>query len=169
MKHLMLGVMAIPFLSYSAIAQSSDSPIAGVPSASLIQLTARSAPQKAIDHWTDSFFYRLHPELGRRKIRSNETQYVNEWAAIEEVVRYNLVYEQICGRGTNFEWLLSHYDGQSRNGIALVSPVLDKIADAAFYARHPELGYRKIQPGETGLTREWMRIRQTVSELHPCD
>lgn len=143
--------------------------IAGVLNASLIvQATASPAPQKAIDDWTDNFFYRLHPELGRRKINSDETGYINEWAAIEGVVRNSLVYaDNSCGDPANFEWMLSHYDYQGRNG--LVSPVLDLVADAVFYRRHPELSDRKIQPGETDFASEWLQIRRKVSELHPCD
>lgn len=45
---------------------------------------------------------------------------------------------------TNYEWLLSVHDAQrqGRNASALSSPALDKVADAVFYTRHPELDYR---------------------------
>ena len=113
-----------------------------------VEVAANRSPEKAIDRLTDFIFYNLHPQLNRRKIRSDETQYVNEWAAIKKVVSDdNLVYQDVCdGNSRNYEWLLSKYDGEGggRQGrtISLSSPVLDKVAGAVFYARHRELDYR---------------------------
>ncbi len=96
-----------------------------------VQVVANRAPEKAIDRLTDFIFYNLHPELNRRKIRSDETQYINEWASIKKVVSNdNLVYQDACGRNsTNYDWLPSKYDGEGggREGrtISLSSPVLD--------------------------------------------
>ena len=123
------------------------------------------APEKAIDNLTDYIFYNLHPQLNRRRIRSDETQYIREWAAIKKVVSNdNLVYEKECGRNpnNNYQWRLSSYDssGLGRNASPLSSPVFNKVADAVFYTRHPELGYRRIQPSETRLVSEWSKIRQ---------
>ena len=131
------------------------------------------APEKALDELTDFIFYSLHPQLNRRRIRPDEAQYVKEWAAIKKVVSNdNLVYEKECGRNpdNNYRWRLSSYDssGLGRNASPLSSPVLNKVADAVFYTRHPELDYRRIQPSETGLASEWSKIRQGVSSLHPC-
>ncbi|KOR36013.1 MULTISPECIES: hypothetical protein [Planktothricoides] len=132
---------------------------------------ANSQPQETIDRWADNFFYSVNPQLSRRKIRADETLYIREWNAIARVVPDILVYENsTCGGDKpTFEWLLENYDGQSRNGLNLVSEDLNKIADAIFYVRNPELGGRRIQSGETGLANEWMRIRTAVSRLHPCD
>jgi len=58
-----------------------------------VKVAASQAPEKAIDELTDSIFYNLYPGLNRRKIRSDETQYIKEWAAIKKVVSQdNLVY-----------------------------------------------------------------------------
>ncbi len=134
---------------------------------------ANSQPQEAIDRWADNFFYSVNPQLSRRKLRADETLYIREWNAIARAVPDILVYQNnSCGGGgykPTFEWMLSNYDTQSRNGLNLVSEDLDKIADAIFYVRNPELGGRKIQPGETALANEWLRIRTAVSRLHPCD
>lgn len=119
------------------------------------------------------FFYSVNPQLSRRKIRADETLYIREWNAIARVVPDILVAQNnACGSGgykPNFEWMLSNYDTQSRNGLNLVSEELNQIADAIFYVHNPELGGRKIQPGETALANEWLRIRTLVSRLHPCD
>lgn len=130
---------------------------------------ANSQPQETIDDWTDNFFYSANPQLSRRKLRAGETEYIREWNAIQRVVPDMLAYgNQACGREpNNFDWMLINYDGGSRDR-RFDSEDLDKVADAIFYVRHPELGYRKIQPGETALANEWMRIRRAVSRLHPC-
>lgn len=114
-----------------------------------------------------NIFYSLHPELSGRKIKFSETEYMREWQAIEIVVANNLTYQMGCtGRG----WGLSEYDRTNvRTGERLLtSTVLDKVADAVFYTRHPALGYRKIQPGEYKLTNEWMKIRQAIWTLPWC-
>ncbi|MEZ2224728.1 hypothetical protein [Microcoleus sp.] len=173
MNYLIFGLISPSLFSSSASAQPIGYPAARVQVGS-VQVAASRAPEKAIDRLTDFIFYNLHPQLNRRKIRSDETQYVNEWAAIKKVVSDdNLVYQDVCdGNSRNYEWLLSKYDGEGggRQGrtISLSSPVLDKVADAVFYTRHPELGYRRIQPSETRLVSEWSKIRQGVSSLHPC-
>jgi hypothetical protein len=126
---------------------------------------ANSQPQEAIDRWTDDFFYSVNPQLSRRKLRADETLYIREWNAIQRVVPDILIYRQTCtGR---FAWEMEHYDDPSPEK-QLISEDVDKVADAIFYARHPELGYRKIQPGETALANEWMRIRRSLYWLHPC-
>lgn len=154
MKYLILGLIAVPFFPMKAMAQ----PVT-YPAADSVQIAANKAPEKAIDELTDYIFYNLHPQLNRRKIRSDETQYINEWAAIKKVVSNdNLVYQDACGRNsTNYEWLLSKYDGEGpgRAGrtISLSSPVLDKVADAVFYTRHPELATAEYNPQKRGWCR----------------
>ncbi|MBE9093670.1 hypothetical protein [Tychonema sp. LEGE 07203] len=173
MNYLIFGLITVSLFTSSAIAQPVKYPTARVPADS-VEVAANRAPEKEIDGLTDFIFYQLHPGLNRRKIRSDETQYINEWAAIKKVVSNdNLVYGDVCDLNSrNYEWLLSKYDGEGggRQGVTslLTSPVLDKVADAVFYTRHPELNYRKVQPGETRLVSEWSKIRQGVSLLHPC-
>ncbi|MEG4397334.1 hypothetical protein QUB30_33820 [Microcoleus sp. BROC3] len=76
---------------------------------------------------------------------------VNDEALRDKAVGDSLVYEQGFGRSSNFEWLLFKYDGKGRNGLVVFSPVLNQVAEAVFYARHAELGYRKIQPAEASI------------------
>ncbi|MEK0194706.1 MAG: hypothetical protein EAZ78_03700 [Oscillatoriales cyanobacterium] len=164
MNYLILGLIAIPLLSVKVLAQH-----IGYPVAASVMIAANNAPEKAIDEWTDNIFYKLHPQLNRRKIRPNETQYINEWAAIRKVLRDgNLVYERGCG--PSYWWHLSEFDTPGRNPreIVVFSSVLNKVADAIFYTRNPDLGYRAIQRSETRLASEWSKIRQGVSLVHPC-
>ena len=39
---------------------------------------------------------------------------------------------------------------------------LNKLSDLVFYARHPELGGRKVRPDERALAQEWVQIRDAV-------
>ncbi|MCU0547468.1 MAG: hypothetical protein MUE44_35795 [Oscillatoriaceae cyanobacterium Prado104] len=164
MNFLILGLITFPLLSVKALAQPISYPVADS-----VTIAANNAPEKDLDKFTDMIFYRLHPQLNDRKIRSNETQYINEWAAIRKVLRDgNLVYEQGCN--VRLEWRLSEYDTPGRFGVGLVafSSVLNKVADAVFYTRYPGLGYRRIQPDETRLVSEWSKIRRGVSLIDPC-
>lgn len=36
------------------------------------------------------------------------------------------------------------------------------LSNLVFFARHPELGGRKIRPGEHGLAQEWIQIRNSI-------
>jgi hypothetical protein len=129
--------------------------------------SANSQPQEVIDRYTDNFFYSVNPQLSGRKIRAGETEYIREWNAIQRVVPTILAYQNNeCSQ--SYFWLLVSYDDQPRRDRLLVSDALDKVADAIFYSRNPQLGYRKIQPGETALANEWLRIRRAVSLLPPC-
>ncbi len=124
--------------------------------------------QETIERWADDFFYSVNPQLSRRKLRANETLYIREWNAIQRVIPTIVVYRNNeCTPG--YSWLLVNYDDENRpQERLLVSEALDKVADAIFYSRNPELGGRKIRPGETALGNEWMRIRRSVSLLPPC-
>ncbi|MEG4286306.1 hypothetical protein QUB68_24560 [Microcoleus sp. A006_D1] len=164
MNYLILGLIALPLLSVKAIAQPISYPVADS-----VTIAANNAPEKAIDESTDFIFYKLYPQLNSRKIRSNETQYIKEWAAIKKVLGDgNLVYQRGCN--VRSEWRLSEYDapGVIAGPILLSSTVLNKVADAVFYTRYPELGYRKIKPSETSLASEWSQIRRAVSWGDPC-
>ncbi len=168
MNYLIWGLIAAPLFSSPARAQPVTYSASRVHVDS-VQVVANRVPEKAIARLIDFIFYKLHPELNRRKIRSDKTRHINEWSAIQKVVRNNLVYEPGCNRRLSYDWLISVYDGESSNGLILSSPVLNKVADAVFYIHHPELSYRMIQPDETSLVSEWSQIRRAVSLLHPCD
>ena len=163
MNYLILGLVILPLLSVKAIAQPISYSVADS-----VMIAANNAPEKAIDEFTDSIFYKLHPQLNRRQIRSNETQYINEWAAIRKALRDdNFVYQRGCN--VRLEWQLSEYDTPGRYGreIIVFSSVLNQVADAVFYTRHPELGYCTIKSSETRLASEWSKIRQGVSLIPP--
>lgn len=118
MNYLIWGLIAAPLFSNPAIAQ----PVtysASIVYVEGVQVVANRAPEKASARLTDFIFYNLHSELNRRKIRSDETQYIKEWAAIPQVMRDNWVYEPGCNRRLSYDWLISVYDGQSSNELIL--------------------------------------------------
>lgn len=136
-----------------------------------IAIPANSQPiltQEIIIEWTNNLFYIANPQLSRRPIRYNETQYINEWNAIQRVVPDILVYQSTCSG--YLTWMLNSYDGESPRDRRkfLISDDLNKVANAIFYARHPELGDRRIRREETRLANEWLQIRTAVSLLDPC-
>jgi hypothetical protein len=131
---------------------------------------ARSVPtrEEAIDQETDRVLYRVNPELNGRKLRSNDGPYIKEWQAIRQVVAQEMNPKVSQCAGDQY-WELASYDGinglrSGRRG----SPTFDRIADAIFYSRHPELGGRKISASDDGLAREWITIRQTIMVEQPC-
>ncbi|MFW6359982.1 MAG: hypothetical protein ACOC0N_12320, partial [Chroococcales cyanobacterium] len=84
---------------------------------------------------------------------SDQTLYRKEWLAIRQVIPDMIAWTEIqCGAAAEsgqYEYTVVNYDA-------------DAIADAVFYARHPELKGRKIRPGETDLANEWSAIRRNL-------
>jgi hypothetical protein len=39
---------------------------------------------------------------------------------------------------------------------------VNELTNLVFFARHPEMNERKIQPDETALAEEWLEIRDTI-------
>lgn len=99
----------------------------------------------SVNTWTNSLFYALHPYMRNQKIQSYQTLYQKEWLAINRVIKNNT--KLVC----NFSGSEGYYD--------FVGYIQD-VADAVFYARHPELNGRKIRAGEYELAREWRSIYQ---------
>ncbi|KAM3094699.1 hypothetical protein ACKFKG_15580 [Phormidesmis sp. 146-35] len=114
-----------------------------------------SPPQSALDKLTDHYFYRVNVGL-RRKIRSGDSIYIQEWQAIQIRLKGNLIENGDCGDGkVTFQWVLP-------------IRLLDSVADGVLYSRYPNLKGRKIRGDETSLISEWNSIRQAISEVHQC-
>jgi hypothetical protein len=103
-------------------------------------------------------WYRVRPQMRGQEIRPEQELYQREWAAIRQVVRYNTEpglpgsEPGGCGTGVFFKSSDAAYDS---------------VADAVFYARHPEIKGREIQPGEPHLVKEWQTIRKMLEEAPP--
>jgi hypothetical protein len=109
---------------------------------------------EAINTWTNSFFYNLHPEMENRKIQKHQVLYKQEWLAIQNVIRVNLSWGSGCDEMYDDE-PAGTYAGYYFLGSTA------KLADAVFYVRHPELKGRKIRSYETHLKKEWNDIKES--------
>ncbi len=122
--------------------------------------------EEAIDSETDLMLHKANPELNNRKLRSDDYGYINEWKAIRRVVQQEMKPAASECAGDQY-WELRQYDGI--NGLRPhASLTFDRIADAIFYNRHPELAGASISSSDSALAREWSRIRQAIRVEQPC-
>lgn len=112
------------------------------------------APSSAVNAWTDFFFYRLYPQMQGEKLEPSQTQLQQEWVAIRRAIADKV-------RWTSREC----EQPPDSDGYDVVNYNPNEVADAVFYARHPELNERKISPGETNLAREWSAIQSRLPEF----
>lgn len=112
------------------------------------------APSSAVNAWTDFFFYRLYPQMQGEKLEPSQTQLQQEWVAIRRAIADKV-------RWTSREC----EQPPESNGYDVFNYSPNEVADAVFYARHPELNERKIRPGETNLAREWSAIQSRLPEF----
>jgi hypothetical protein len=118
--------------------------------------SSSSSRKEEVDDWTDTFFYAVHPDMKGRSIDPAQELYVREWNALRGVVKNWVGWiESNCGTAS------SDQDQASVDNVS----VRDKLADAVFYARHPELNGREIRSGETALANEWKSIHDRISEV----
>jgi hypothetical protein len=124
--------------------------------------------EEAIDRQTDWFLHQVNPELQGRKLRSNDYGYIRQWKMIRAAVAQEMK-PTISSCGGDQYWELFDYDGinglpSGRRG----SRSFDRIADAIFYSRHPELAGTPISASNSALAREWSAIRRAIMVEQPC-
>lgn len=113
-----------------------------------------AAPPSAVNAWTDFFFYRLYPQMQGEKLQPSQTQLQQEWVAIRRAI------------ADKIRWTPRDCEQPPESdGYDVVNYSPNQVADAVFYARHPELNGRKIRPGETNLAREWNAIQNRLPEF----
>jgi hypothetical protein len=123
---------------------------------------------EAIDAQTDMFFNIVNPELNGRKLRSADYGYIKEWKAIRRAVNQEMKPRVTECAGDRY-WELFDYDGI--NGLPSgrrPSRSFDRIADAIFYSRHPELGGKPLTASQSDLAQEWSQIRRAIMVEQPC-
>jgi hypothetical protein len=112
MKRIILPLAACFTLMAQGAIAAQNTPIEHPPQI----IAARTVPDKAIDDWTDTFFYNVNPKLTRgQKLKPIDHAYIQEWQAIRNAVQDDiLVYERVsCGRDTpQFSWILRKHDGE---------------------------------------------------------
>lgn len=114
--------------------------------------------QTDIDWWTDELWYRVRPQMRGQEIRPEQQLYQREWAAIRRVIS-NRIEPGLPGSVPGDCSASSYFKGSDA--------AYDLVADAVFYARHPERNGREIEPGKPHLIREWRTIRKRLQDALP--
>ncbi|WP_333394138.1 hypothetical protein [Microcoleus sp. N9_A1] len=117
---------------------------------------------QTVDRFTDWFFYRVNPQLGDRKLRSDDSSaYIREWNAIRTTVDREMITTQGDCVGDAF-W---DFDYRS-HGRSLVSGALeeDRIADTIWDIRDPSGDKTRADISK----QEWQKLRNSISREHFC-
>ncbi len=126
--------------------------------------TARDLESRgqAVDRFTDWFFYKVNPQLGDRKLRSDDSPvYIREWNAIRRTVDREMIATLGDCAGDAF-W---DFDYRS-HGRSLVSGALeeDRIADTIWTIRDPSGDKTRADVSK----QEWNQLRQSIFREHFC-
>ena len=127
-----------------------------------------SVPEFVVKDFTDFYFWQVNPEMSNNSLKSDQTQYNQEWLAIKETLKNRIVWRKLprCDGYTDHE---NHADDLNYSYFVNDNQeTITALIAAVFYARHPELKGRKIRPNETQLIREWNLIKQSVSSYSWC-
>jgi hypothetical protein len=117
--------------------------------------SANQSREQSVDSVTDWLFYNVNPELNRRKLQSDESDYIQEWQAIRAVVNTGLRYD---ARNSNSracqipDWYFDNDDEAFR----------DRLADAIFYHRHPEMNGQPISRTDRYSIRTWNKLKRSM-------
>ncbi|MEG4851995.1 hypothetical protein QUB10_13885 [Microcoleus sp. B5-D4] len=110
---------------------------------------------QAVDRFTDWFFYRVNPQLGGRKLRSDDSSaYIREWNAIRNTVDREMITTQGDCVGDAF-WDFD-YRSHGRS--------LDRIADTIWDIRDPSGDKTRADVSK----QEWQNLRQSIIREHFC-
>jgi hypothetical protein len=137
-------------------------------SANITTAQAAPVPQQAkadgIDFYTDHFFYAANPELNKRKLRSGDRGYIQEWNAIRQAIAPLVKSStEVCFRGESSSEAFWEVDlNFNQNG----GSTYDYLADVIFYHRNPEWAGKKLRTG-TPEARQWSAIRDKMF-VHSC-
>jgi hypothetical protein len=147
----------LSILTVALIASGAQMAFAGPNSNNRTGVYPTAPKGDAIDSYTDHFFYAANPELNKRKLRSRDTAYIQEWQAIRgAMVPLIKTNREACGRNgsTDLYW---EFDLDARQGTSSY----DYLTDAIFYHRNPDMAGQKLRPG-TAAAKEWSAIRRNM-------
>jgi len=109
---------------------------------------------QAVDRFTDWFFYKVNPQLGGRKLRSNDSYYIREWNAIRNTVEREMITTPGDCVGDAF-WDFD-YRSHGRS--------LDLIADTIWDIRDPSGDKTRADVSK----QEWQKLRNSIIREHFC-
>lgn len=125
--------------------------------ANLDSATARDLESRgqAVDRFTDWFFYKVNPQLGDRKLRSDDSAiYIREWNAIRRTVDREMIATPGDCVGDAF-W---DFDAASHGRS------LDRIADTIWELRDPSGDKTRADVSQ----QEWKKLRNSIFREHFC-
>jgi hypothetical protein len=118
--------------------------------------SANESREQSVDRVTDWLFGNVHPELNRRKLQSDESDYIQEWHVIRAVVDTGLQYDETNAKSSACDvpdWYFSNHD----------TALKDRLADAIFYYRHPEMKGQKIDRSDRSAVQEWNKLQRSMN------
>jgi hypothetical protein len=111
--------------------------------------------EQAVDRLADWFFYKVNPQLGDRKLRSDDSPiYIREWNAIRRTVDREMIATPGDCVGDAF-WDFD-YRSHGRS--------LDRIADTIWTIRDPSGDKTRADVSK----QEWNQLRRSISREHFC-
>ncbi|MEG3895627.1 MULTISPECIES: hypothetical protein [unclassified Microcoleus] len=111
--------------------------------------------EQAVDRFTDWFFYKVNPQLGDRKLRSDDSPvYIREWNAIRGTVDREMIATPGDCVGDAFWDFDAGSHGRS----------LDRIADTIWEIRDPSGDKTRADVSK----QEWKKLRQSIFREHFC-
>ena len=110
---------------------------------------------QAVDRFTDWFFDKVNPQLGGRKLRSEDSSaYIREWNAIRSTVDREMITTQGDCVGDAYWDFDSRYHRRS----------LDRIADTIWDIRDPSGDKTRADVSK----QEWQKLRDSIIREHYC-
>jgi hypothetical protein len=133
--------------------------------------TARDLESRtqAVDNLTDWFFYKVNPQLGDRKLRSDDSPiYIREWNAIRRTVdRETIATPGDCAGDAFWDF---DYRSHGRSLVSGARPYggyaneEDRIADTIWTIRDPSGDKTRADVSK----QQWKKLRQLISREHFC-
>jgi hypothetical protein len=146
--------MRTPFLTLSKFSTACALTIALTLGGATIA-SANQPREQSVNSVTDSLFYNVNPELQRRPIQADESNYIQEWNVIREVVDGGLRYKKMNPK-TNYcempDWYFDNKDEAFR----------DRLADAIFNHRNPGMKNRGMNRDSRAPIQEWIKIKHAM-------
>lgn len=110
---------------------------------------------QAVERFTDWFFYKVNPQLGGRKLRSDDfSVYIREWNAIRSTVDREMITKP--GDCVGDAYWDFYYRSHGRS--------LDRIADTIWDIRDPSGDKTRADISK----QEWQKLRDSIIREHFC-
>jgi len=144
-----------PFSNFSAVCALAF--VLAIGSANLDSAKARDLESRtqAVDRFADWFFYKVNPQLGGQKLRSDDSPvYIREW----NIIRSTVDREMIATPGDCVGDAFWDFDAGSHGRS------LDRIADTIWTIRDPSGDKTRADVSK----QQWKKLRNSIIREHFC-